>query len=221
MGSPWPIEWLAWRRGIVAVKLNVICPKEVATCTVIGAVGALIFLFAFPKGAISTLMHAVLGLPGPGAGIALILGPFLTVVALVASLFTRGAGGAVISSLTFAAGYALVAELFEIPANPKGAFGSTMFIVAVALFGIAAEAVMVLGKAVKSTWRCVLAGALANAVLLVFYWITIFPRTYKPVDWSDVPLLMGLCLACGLGSGYVAWAVSRPLSRVLALKEKQ
>ena len=221
MGGPRAIEWLPWRRGNLAVKLNVIRSKEVANCTAIGVVGALIFLFAFPKGAISTLMHAVLGLPGPGAGIALILGPFLTVVALVASLLTRGVGGAVIASLTFAAGYALVAALFGIPANPKGAFGSAIFIAAIGAFGIAAEAVMVLGKALKSTWRCVLAGALANAVLLGFYWIVIFPRTYKPVHWSDVPLLMGLCLACGLGSGYVAWAVSRPLSRALALMEKQ
>jgi hypothetical protein len=203
------------------MKLTLIRPNEVAICSAIGAAGALIFLFAFPKGAISTLMHAVLHLPGPGAGIALVLGPVVIVVALVASLLTRGAGGAVIASLTFAVGDALVVGLLRIPGNPKGAFGSAIFIAAIVAFGIVAEAVMVLGKRVKIKWRCVLAGVLANAVLLVFYWIAIFPRTYKPVAWGDVPLLMGLCVACGFGSGYIAWAVSRPLSRALALTEKQ
>ncbi|MCK4341464.1 MAG: hypothetical protein KAY37_07065 [Phycisphaerae bacterium] len=203
------------------MKLDVIRGKEAATCAAIGVAGALIFLFAFPKGAISTLMHEVLDLPGPGAGIALIVGPFLIIVALISSLLSRGDGGAVIASLTFAVAYVLVASLLGIPTNPKGAFGSPVFIAAVAPFSIAAEAVMVLGKALKTAWRCMASGALANAVLLVFYWIVIFPRTYRWIDWGDVPLLMGLCLACGLASGYIACAISKPLSRALALKEKE
>ena len=203
------------------MKLNVIRGKEAATCTAIGAVGALIFLFAFPKGAISTLMHEVLGLPGPGAGIALIVGPFLVLVALIASRLCRGAGGAVIASLAFAVAYALVVRIVGMPTNPKGAFGGAAFVAGIAAFGLVAEAVMAPGQALKTARRCLLAGALANAVLLVFYWIAVFPRTAGWISWRDVPLLMGLGLACGLASGYIAWAVSRPLSRALALKEKE
>ena len=203
------------------MKLNVIHGKEAATSAAIGVAGALIFMFVLPKGSISTLMHEVLDLPGPGAGIALIVGPFLIIVALISSLLSRGDGGAVVASLMFAVAYALVAWLLEIPTNSKGAFGSPVFIAAIAQCGIAAEAVMVLGKALKTVWCCMLSGALANAALLVFYWIVIFPRTYRSVDWSDIPLLMGLCLACGLASGYIAWAVSKSLSRALALKEKE
>ncbi|HUU83344.1 MAG TPA: hypothetical protein VM243_07555 [Phycisphaerae bacterium] len=203
------------------MKLTVIRPKEVAICSAIGAAGALIFLFAFPKGAISTLMHAVLHLPGPGAGIALIIGPIVIFVALLASLLTRGTGGALIASLTFAVASALVAAIFAIPTNPKGAFGSAIFIAAVALAGITAEAVMHLGKSAKGRRRCLLAGALANTVLLVFYWIAIFPRTYKPVAWHDVPLLTALALAAGLLFGYIAWVVYGFLSRTFALKEKR
>lgn len=208
-------------QGNLAVKLTVIRRKETATCAAIGLAGALIFLFAFPAGSISTLMHAVLDLPGPGAGIALVLGPFLILVALISSLLTRGDGGAVIASLTFAVTYALVAWLLEISTNPKGAFGSAVFILAVAVFGLAAEAVMVLGKVLKKTWRCMLAGALANAILLVFYWTAIFPRTYIWIAWNDIPLLMGLCLICGLASGGIAWGISRPLLRAFALEERE
>ena len=203
------------------MKFNVIRPKEAATCSAIGVAGALIFLFAFPKGSISTLMHEVLGLPGPGAGIALILGPFLVLVALISSLLSRGNGGAVIAPLAFALVYALVVRLLGIPTNPKGAFGSAAFIAGIAAFGLAAEAVIVPGQASKTVWRCLLAGALANAVLLVFYWIVVFPRTAGWISWRDVPLLMGLGLACGLASGYIAWAASKPLSRALALREKE
>jgi len=203
------------------VKLNVMRGRRAGTCAAIGAGGALIFLFAFPKGSISTLMHEVLGLPGPGAGIALILGPFLILVALIACLLSRRTGGAVIASLTFAAAYALVTRLLGIPTNPKGAFGSAVFVAAIALCGIAVEAVMVLGKALPSVWRCTLCGALANAVLLVFYWTVIFPRTAGWINWEDLPLLTGLCLACGLVSGYIAWAVSKRLSSAFALKEQE
>ncbi|MFH0980244.1 MAG: hypothetical protein V2A79_01730 [Planctomycetota bacterium] len=203
------------------MTVNVIRGKEAAACAAIGVAGALIFLFAFPKDSITTLMHAVLDLPGPGAGIALLVGPFLILVSLVTRPLSRRVGGAVIASLTFAVAYALVVRLLEAPTNPKGAFGGAAFIAAVAAFGIVAEAVMVVSQAVKDVWRCMLSGALANAALLVFYWIVIFPRTYRWVGRSDIPLLMGLCLACGLAAGYIAWALSRPFSRVLALKDKE
>ena len=194
--------------------------EEAATCAAFGMVGAAFFLFAFPKGAISTLMHEVLGLPGPGAGIALIFGPFLVVVVLLSSLVTHGDGGALITAVAFAAAYALLVGLLDMPTNPKGAFGSVLFVAAVMVFGIAAEAGMVLGKALKKGRRCLLCGALANAVLFASYWVGIFPRTAGWIKWSDVPLLMSLCLAGGLVAGGIAWGISKPLARVLALEER-
>ena len=194
--------------------------KEAATCAALGVIGAPLFLFAFPKGAISTLMHEVLGLPGPGAGIALIFGPFLVVVVLLSSLLTHGDGGALITAVVFAVAYALLVGLLDVPTNPKGAFGSVLFVAAVMVFGIAAEAGMVLGKALKKGRRCLLCGAFANAVLFVFYWVGIFPRTAGWIKWSDVPLLMGLCLAGGLAAGGIAWGISKPLARVSALEER-
>lgn len=46
------------------MKLDAASRKEFASGAVMGGMGALVFLFAFPKGSISTLMH-VLHMPGP------------------------------------------------------------------------------------------------------------------------------------------------------------
>jgi membrane-bound metal-dependent hydrolase YbcI (DUF457 family) len=203
------------------VDLNMTRRKEAALCAAIGGGGALVFLFAFPRGAISTLMHEVLHLPGPGAGIALIFGPFLALVALTSFLSSRGKGGSLIAALTFGLSYALVVWLFRIPTNPKGAFGSILFVAAVALFGLAVESVMALARAFNQPWRCLLAGAVANVVLLVFYWLAIFPRTAGWVKWKDIPLLLGVCLVGGLVPGYIAWTVSRLFPRALAHEQKE
>jgi membrane-bound metal-dependent hydrolase YbcI (DUF457 family) len=178
-------------------------------------------LVCLPQGAITTLMHEVLHLPGPGAGIAVIFGPFLALVALTSFLSSRGNGGSLIAALTFGLSYALLVRLFRIPTNPKGAFGSILFIAAVALFGVAVESVMAVARAFNQPWRCLLAGTAANVILLVFYWLAIFPRTAGWVKWKDVPLLLGSCLVGGAVAGYIAWTVSRPLSRVFALKQRE
>lgn len=202
----------------VPVKITLICEKEARTSAVLGVVGALIFLFAFPKGSISTLVHEVLCLPGPGAGIGLVLGPFLIVVAVVSSLLSRGSGGALFASLMFAVAYALIVHLFRIPTSQKGVFGSSLFIAAVIVFSVVTEAAMALGKPLSMVWRCMLCGAVANVVLLVIYWTVIFPGTAGWIRWSDAPVLVGLCFVCGLVSGCIAWGISRPLSKTIAIK---
>lgn len=200
------------------MKINVTNRKEIALGAAMGGAGALVFLFVFPKGSISTLVH-VLHLPGPGAGIVLIFGPFLILVVITSSLLILARGGALIASLTFAVTYTLAVRLFGMATDPKGAFGSISFIAAVTLFGLVAEAVIAFGGALSQLFRSVLTGALANAVLLVFYWLVIFPRTVGWVRWKDIPLLMGICLIGGLVAGYIAWRVSGPLCRVIKQKE--
>ena len=200
------------------MKITVICEKEARISAALGIVGALIFLFAFPKGSISTLAHDVLGLPGPGAGIGLVFGPFLIIVAVVSSVLSRGSGGALVTSLMFAVAYALIVHLFRIPTSQKGAFGSSLFIGAVTVFSVVAEVVMALGKRLNTVWRCILCGAVANVALLVIYWTVIFPGTAGWIHRSDVPVLLGLCFACGVVAGCVAWGISRPLSKSFAVK---
>ena len=193
------------------MKLRCVRGSEAIVPVAIGCAAALIFLFAFPKGAITTLMHAVLRLPGPGAGIALVLGPILVAVATVSSLLTKRTGAALVGAMAFAAVCVVAVQGLGIPTNPKGAFGSLSFVAAIALFGLVAEAASVPALAVREALRHALAGALANAVLLTFYFVAIFPRTARWVEWRHVPLLVGLCLVSGLATGY---ATSTPLERI-------
>ncbi|KPK78496.1 MAG: hypothetical protein AMS25_15015 [Gemmatimonas sp. SM23_52] len=184
--------------------------REATLCAAIGCVGALLFLFLFPLGSISTLMHDVLG-----------LGPLVVLAAVISFLVTRPAGGGLIASLAFGLSCGLVLWLFRIPTNPKGAFGSLPFIAVLALAGVVAEGSMMLGRALKLPWRSVLTGAISNAMLLTLYWLLIFPSTAEWVKWGDVPPLLGLCLGCGAVSGYIAYAVSRAFSPRFAPQERE
>jgi hypothetical protein len=58
-------------------------------------------------------------------------------------------------------------RLFGIATDPKGAFGSILFIAAIALLGLAAQVVMAVSEALSQPRGCMLTGGLANAVLLV------------------------------------------------------
>lgn len=190
-------------------------------CTAIGAMGALVFLFAFPKGSITTLMHEVLNLPGPGAGIAMIFGPFLILVVLSSSILFPGFGAAIITTLAFSVVYGLTVWMFDMPTNPKGAFGSALFMIAVTLLGLSAEVVNFLGGGIKDVWRCILAGPVANVVLCVFYWVAIFPRTARWVELGDLPVLVGVCLVGGVVSGCVAFGLTRGLCRTRTIEQKE
>jgi hypothetical protein len=195
--------------------------KEIGSCVAFGGAGALVFLFVFPTAAISTLMHAVLHLPGPGAGIALIMGPVMLLVVLGASFVSRTRGGALAAALGFAVFCTVGIRLLAIPTNPKGAIGAPLFIGAVALSGLAVEVVLRPGKSAPGTARCLLTGAIANLVLLLFYWLAIFPRTAEWIPWRDVPLLTALCLSAGLLSGYAARLLFKPLVGVFSVKCKE
>ena len=195
--------------------------KEIGSCVALGGAGALVFAFVFPAAAISTLMHAVLHLPGPGAGIALIMGPLVVLAVMGASLMSRTRGGALAAALGFAVFSLAIVRLSAISTNPKGAIGTPLFIGAVALSGLAVEAVLRPGKSKPGVARCLLTGAAANLVLLLFYWLAIFPRTAGWVSLRNVPLLTTLCLSAGLLAGYVAGLLFKPLPGAFSAKYKE
>jgi hypothetical protein len=177
----------------------------------LGALGGVVFVFLFPKGAITTLMHQVLHLPGPGAGIALVLGPFMLVLALAASRWAGDRpGGSLVSLLSFSIVMALLAALVS-QMNPKGGFGTIWLVLACAVCACGVEAMLVLARRLGPLWRLLLAGAAGNLVLLVFYWVAIFPRTAGWVEVGDVPVLLAVCLAGGLLAGLIAWLVSKAI----------
>ena len=71
---------MAFQKISIISYLNI---YQILIAVITGIIGAFIFLFLFPAGAISTAMHQVLELPGPGAGIGLVFGPFIILLSLL------------------------------------------------------------------------------------------------------------------------------------------
>lgn len=185
--------------------------KLVLKAAGLGALGGAVFVFLFPRGAITTLMHQVLRLPGPGAGIALLLGPFMLVLALTASRWAGDRPGAsLVSMLSFSVVMALLAALVS-EMNPKGGFGTIWLVLACVVCALGVEGILALAGKLGPFWRLILAGAAGNLVLLAFYWVAIFPKTAGWVEAGDVPVLLCVCLAGGLLAGLVAWLVSKAI----------
>lgn len=182
--------------------------RWILRATAIGVVGAAVFVFLFPKGSLTTFMHQVLQLPGPGAGIALVAGPFVLVLALIGyRMDGERVGGLMEVFLVFSIVVAILAALVA-PMNPKGKFGSIWFVLACTTGGVGTANVLYYGKKIRLLWRMLLAGAAGNVVLLVFYWLVIFPMTTGWVLWGDVPILLAVCVGGGLLAGLIAWLVS-------------
>ena len=186
-------------------------PRALGVSALIGVVGGVFFLFVFPKGSISTLMHQVLSFPGPGAGIALILGPVALVFMLVSSHLGRVAGGALVAALGFSVVYALLAAVLGLPTNEKGMFGSFRFVLGLATSGVVAEGLMILTRRLRLRWRAVVTACCANMGLLVYYWIVIFPHTKGWVSWDAALLLLAMSVVGGLVAGIVGWGISTRL----------
>lgn len=194
--------------------------KLVLKAAGVGAVGGAGFVFLFPKGSITTLMHQVLRLPGPGAGIAVVLGPFMLILALAAYRWAGDRpGGLLVLVLSFSVVVALLAALVS-EMNPKGGFSSIWFVLACAVCGLGVEAILVLARKLGPLWGLILAGVAGNLALLAFYWVAIFPRTAGWVEWGDVPILLLVCLVGGVLAGLLAWLVSRAILKYIGPGEE-
>lgn len=174
----------------------------------IGAAGGAVFVFAFPRGAITTLMHEVLDLPGPGAGIALVLGPLVVLSAQTAEFVCKRHGTSLLAALGFAL-VAVTARTLGVEGESKGMFGSLPFAGALLSMGLLLElGFLVRGRLTSLVFTLTFAAA-AGVGLLAYYWILIFPLTSAGwVSWRNVPLLAALAFAGGLGAGiaaHVAW----------------
>jgi len=181
----------------------------------IGAVGGAIFVFAFPRGSISTLMHEVLRLPGPGSGIALILGPLAIVFAQSAEYVCKRHGSTLLAALGFAL-VGVTARSAGFLGETKGMFGSLPFAGSLLTLGLILELGFLVRGKLTSLIFSLLFASLASLGILVFYWLFIFPRSGAGVvDWRDVPLMGALAFGGGFGAGLAAHLVWHGLSGLL------
>ena len=194
--------------------------RNLAIPGITGAVCAVMFFFVFPGGAISTLMHDVLHLPGPGAGIALVLAPILVFGGVFSRLATGRMGAGTLCALAFGLASILL-RLLGVPMYSQGGFGTVMSLLAVAFFAVILDGTLLAAKRVTGNYRFALAGGIANLGLLAFYWVAVFPQTSRWVEWGDVPVLSLLGVAGGAVSGYIAGRCLRPLARAVTARLKE
>lgn len=183
-------------------------PARAGWALLVGAVGGAFFRFVFPGAALSTLMHQVLKLPGPGAGIGVMLGPVALVFMLVASRVTGRFGGALLAALGFSVVHTILSFLLRGGGGSTGRFGTGWFILAFLACGLATEGLLRLTRRARPSLQFIIAACGANIVLLVFYWLVIFPRTAGWVAWKAVPVLLLVSLLGAIVAGVVGRVVS-------------
>ena len=183
--------------------------QEAAKALIPGVVGGGLFTFLFPRGGMVLLTREMLGLPGPGAGVALVAGPFAILCLLAAGRVARAVPSVVLAALAYAATAWLFRAVFGLALDPAGAYGTPWFLAAMAVCGLTVELMLLLARRLelRPRWAFLLAAPVANLVLLGFYWLVIFPYTAGRVDPTDIPLLLAVAAAGGLVSALLAWLI--------------
>jgi hypothetical protein len=149
-------------------------PLDLGVCALTGAVMAAVFVFIFPGASMSTLMHNVFQLPGPGAGVALFVGPFAILAGLLAYMFCPRPGAALIAMVT----YALIEPAGQVLFNPQGQgrYPYLMLMLAFLVPAVLTELLLNLPEFKRVIVRYGVPAMISNVALLWFYWIAIFPR---------------------------------------------
>lgn len=166
-------------------------------------------------------MHEVFHLPGPGAGIALILGPFVIFLGLLSVKISGSYGAPTICIATFSIAYSIIVNIMSLPVEGKGKFGSLGFVFALVLCGIILDIFFYLLKKIKPVMQLILTSSIANIVLLVFYWLVIFPQTKGLVNAKDVPILLGVCILGASLVGLITIPVSNFILPIFRLNNEE
>ena len=146
--------------------------NEIGNAVVIGVLASIAFVFIFPDESISTLMHDVFHLPGPGAGIALLVGPAGVLVGLLAYSFNPRPGSILFSVVVFG----LLMPMGQVLFNPDGLGQFPFFFQTLSFIFLAVVLELLVYKFSKRDefQRIVAPAVLANVLFLVFWWLTIF-----------------------------------------------
>jgi len=172
---------------------------------IFGLVVSLLVLFLFPFKGVSTLMHDVLHLPGPGAGIAFPIGMVLVAFLLASYAISKQELAPFWVAFLFGIIYNLLAPYAGgIPFAPF----VNRFIAALLLgLGVSCMLYLLKGKALEIKYF--LTGALGNLIYLSLFWVLVFPFGKGWVKPSAVPILSILALCAGLAAALVPYLYAR------------
>lgn len=199
-------------KRILILDLNTL---QLLFAFVMGVVGVCVFLFLFPGGAITTAMHQVLKLPGPGAGIGLIFGPFIIILSLLTYNSISKQGAIFITCLVFGLLHSILTPIVYPSVKTVGSLGPIYFrILAVILVGIVMEICIFLLKNRKDIIQYLISAGISNIILQSFYWVAIFPYNKGIVKIGNIPILLGITILAGIIlGGLIPLGVKRLVSK--------
>lgn len=185
---------------------------DAARAALIGAAGGVLLAFAAPQQGISHFMHEVLGLPGPGTGLGMMVGPWASFCCLAAVLLVQQRYTALVAGASFSLAYNVHAVLFPSLGPNPGMFGSLRFALGLVLLGAVAETVWSLVLHLSRGRRLALAAVTANLAFLAYSWIVVFPVTKGWVTPRDALVIAAASIppavVAGAGSTMVSLSVA-------------
>ena len=152
---------------------------EIGNATVIGILFSIAFVFLSRGESINELVYETFHLPGPGAGIALLVGPIAIMCGLVAHVLNSKPGPMLVSIIVFGTLMPIGQSLF----NPDG-LGQYPFFFPLFSFiflAIVMEILVYMFSKRNEFQRIIAPAIVANILFLVFWWVTIFPFYLK--EW--------------------------------------
>jgi hypothetical protein len=183
------------------MRNELILKKIILTSFCAGVAGAVLYIFFFPGGAVSTLMHEVLNLPGPGAGIGFVSGPFLIFFVLGSVQVHKRAGFGWITALFYTITISLAVNAIGIYPEGKGRFGSLESVIGMIGCGLSVDLFFWIFRKMKFFLRVLLSVFCANLLFLIYHWTAIFPQTAGWIKPENIPVLI---LISALGAALCA-----------------
>ncbi len=172
---------------------------------IIGIMASLLIMFLFPFSGVSTLMHAVLHFPGPGAGIAFPIGTMLVAFALASYALTKNELAPFWVSTIFGIVYNLLSSFMGgVPFGPfQNRLGAALF------FGLVMSGTLLLLKGKGLEVRYFVSSSISNLAYLAIFWLIVFPYGKGMVKPTVVPILSALAIAGGLAGAIVPYLYAR------------
>jgi len=156
----------------------------------------------------------VLGLPGPGAGIGLIFGPFIIILGLIAFNLTKKAGTIVLTFTVFGITHSILTPIIYPSITTVGSFGPLpLRVVVVIVMGISLELCIYISRNQQPTIQYLISPVISNVTLLTLYWLVIFPGCKGWVRINAIPILLAITILAALFSGLISLGIKQLFSK--------
>lgn len=169
--------------------------QDIALSVAIGLIGAVLFLFLFPGNAISTIMHQVLMLPGPGTGFGVVIGPFIIMCALIAYGLCKKQGIPLIASAAAGIFISVLIFVFQIKVAQPGTIGSIAFAAGAVVIGVVLELMVYLLRKKSELLKYAVSALAADLIFLAYSMIAIFsqvmPDKYAQLTLNNILIISG------------------------------